>query len=173
MVTLSEAFSLAAGTEEEAILKNSGITGLHILFAGTFFPMSVADLEELYEKETLPADTSFTWEEFTTFATQLGWQLEEETKKKADATLLLVIEERAKRLEFPLVHPEEMIGSVAPEEAKDIICLGRKVNSAALQTIVESEWDKYQQGPMEHATFGTWVHQYYHTGCRKFVPNFP
>ena len=49
-MTLSEAFRLAAGTEEEAILKNPGTAGLDILFAGTFFPMSVADLEELYEK---------------------------------------------------------------------------------------------------------------------------
>ena len=30
-----------------------------------------------------------------------------------------------------------------------------------------------EQGPMEHATFGTWVRHYYHTGCRMVLPNIP
>ena len=130
--------------------------------------MSLAALEELYEKETLPEDSSFTWKEFTTFATKLGWQLEEEEKKKAEAALLLVIDARAKRLEFPLVQPEEMFGSVDLEEAEDIICLGRKVNFSSLQAVVEREWEKYKHGTAEHATFGTWVRQYYYAVCKMF-----
>ena len=90
MVTLSEAFNLVAVSEGKIIIKNPGVIGLCYIFAGTFFPTSVAAVDVLYEKESLPADASFTWEEFLTFAAKLGWQVKEERKRKREAILATV-----------------------------------------------------------------------------------
>ena len=158
-----QAFIRAAGAEQDAMLIKPGVAGLHVLFGSTYFPVDVEELQELYDKESFTGDTSFTMEEFTVFAAKLGWEAELEETKHADATFVCILDERMKRLQFPVVLPEEMIVSVEPEEVGDIICMGKLLNASVVQGAVDREWEKYKQGPKgsnEDATFGTWIRQY-------------
>lgn len=164
METLAQAFIRAAGADEEAMLMKPGAAGLHVLLANTYFPVDFEELQELYDKETFTGDTSFTWENFTVFATKLGWEAELEEKKHADATFVCIVDERMERLQFPLMLPDEMIVPLEPEEAEDIIGIGKVLNASVVQGAVVREWGKYKQeqkGSSAGATFGTWVRQYY------------
>ena len=184
MSTLREAFISAAGGEEDAVLTSPGSAGLFVILQSINMPVSVEDIDSIYKEESWPEDYSFTWDEFRSLATRLGWEeaidpaellAAASEESNALAALVDTIAERTERKEFPVVRPEELAASADTKDADDIVRFCKRVEATQLQSYIDMHWQKYMEGNPGDTALpirvqrAHWIREHYYNLCRTFL----